>query len=142
MQQLTRKQIIIVLALILVIGASIGFTLKRQFGGPEPPDETLAQLIEKIDAETLRIVAKPLGDWQEWPVRDGKYQNPDTGKFSLVDLMKCASCGEKIPAPEEPGKGLSAMESGITTADIEAVEAAYRCPKCGGPAFAEPGMGY
>jgi rubrerythrin len=70
--------------------------------------------MELIDSKTCEVKTLTLGEWQKLGQDDkGHYKNPKTGKYTMVPVMICPSCGEKIPQPDADFKGPQV------------------CPKCG-----------
>ena len=146
------KKIIAIVVLLAIIAAVVVFGIKKSnIGGPKPPQWVLDQEVEKIDAESLELVTRTLGEWQKLGSKDGKYKNPDTGKYTMVSRMDCAACGAKIPMPEFPmfetapgdvEPGSMDMEKRARSMEEEArIMSEYICPVCGERAFPAGGMG-
>ena len=125
-----RKNIVIaaVALAIIVVGAVI--TVKRTANKPQPPQWMLDQKVEKIDVKTMEIVTERYGDWEGKYAPDAShlYVNPQTGKHTVANTLKCASCGALIPEAQIPDsvKGWPAKIRFLN---------AYLCPKCGKPAY-------
>ena len=126
------KKIAVVVVLLVVIVAVIAFTMKRQIAGPKPPAWVMEREVQKIDAETNTLITKTMGEWKKLGHEEGKYKHPETGKYTCVTPMECASCGKWIPQPEVP-RGLE--EEG--PAALDEIYKDYKCPLCGEPAFGE-----
>jgi len=132
-----RKRSIWLLAGLLVIAAAVVVVgIKRSnLGTPKPPPWVDKQPAELIDIETLELITKSLGEWQELGMDHGKYKNPNTGRYTMVHPIRCPACGALIPGVERPPE----LQGDIT--DLEAVreieqaflraKAEYKCPKCG-----------
>ena len=105
----------IVVILILAAGVLI-WGLKRSgaYGNAKMPDHLAQQPMEKIDETSLEVMEKPYTEWLKLGQENGKYKNPNTGKYTMVTVMTCRHCGAKIPEPQ-------------TEADIMN----FKCPKCG-----------
>ena len=65
---------------------------------------------EKIDETTGKLIALTFDQWLQLGHLNGKYKNPETGKYTMVTPITCAACGEKIPPPQDRRSG--------------------KCPKC------------
>jgi predicted RNA-binding Zn-ribbon protein involved in translation (DUF1610 family) len=107
-----------------------------RIGGPTPPEWVLRQPAEKIDETSFKLITKTLGEWERLGRRKGKYKNPETGEYTMVDVMVCAACGQKIPLPVVPGIALPKRgdASGHPSSHLGAIQEIlrnYKCPKCG-----------
>ena len=108
------KNKVIAILLVVVILVAIGVTLKRfrRGGSSRTPGKTLATEVTKVDQKTLEAFTMKLGEWEAGADSiTGRYKNPKTGEFTMVNAMKCGSCGEYIPRRLKGTKG-------------------YKCPKC------------
>ena len=121
-----NKRIIAAVALVIVVVAA-GIWMVRSIRAPRMPDWVANELVKKIDYKTQEIVALPLGKWMG--LHYGKYnlyKNPKTGENTMVDVMKCASCGAEIPemplTEELARKGHDVVQE---------ARSEYKCPKCG-----------
>jgi len=128
----SRAARIILLAVVVAIAALV-WALAIARRAPRPTREALATRIEKIDEDTLETVTLSLGDWQNLGQRNGRFRNPKTGKYTMLPVMTCASCGAKIPNPlpmwgETPQTD---EEMSRTRQEFARVMAEYRCPRCG-----------
>jgi len=138
-----RNRILVTAALILIAAAAIGVLLKKFVAKRGPPAWVLETLEEKIDTETLEVLALPVEKWRKLGEQGGAFKNPRTGKYTMVSVIVCASCGQKIPAPGpgySPRSASSATVEGGTAPTGEKEEppppmgAVYICPRCGRPA--------
>lgn len=97
------KKIGAMVLLLLVIGVAVAFGVRKtRLGGSNPTKWVLQQQVQRIDGETLELLAQTVGEWEKLGHKDGKYKNPTAGKYSMVDPMTCAACGETIPTPQMP----------------------------------------
>ena len=131
-----NKKIVIIALLIVVVVATV-ITARRVASKPAPPSWVLDQKVQKIDFKSLELVTESLSDWsgKYAPDASGRFKNPKTGEYTVVDTMICKSCGERIPLPPfvetqemkaNPLLEHEARRQGMTD---------YKCPKCGKPAF-------
>jgi hypothetical protein len=149
------KNVVIGAVLIVVVIAVI-FTAKRMTGAPPPPDYVMDQKVEKIDYESQDLITESLRDWigKYAPDAAGRFKNPKTGKYTMVDAFKCGACGELIPVlqvppelqpktPEAPpaASGDKSLpppmhgRSGIDPTVMMKLRQEYKCPKCGKSPF-------
>lgn len=132
------KKIALTVVLVVVIVAAIVITVKRSgAGGAQPPQWLLDEPREKIDVKTGDLITKTFGEWRKLGHKNGKFKNPNTGKYTMVAPMVCGSCGAKIAPPEIPAD-LANPEDPDSQQKIEEFQKKYICPKCGKPAFVEP----
>ena len=133
------KKIIAVVVLLAIIAAAGVFSIKKSnIGGPKMPQWLLDQEIERIDAESLELVTRTRGEWQKLGPKDGKYKNPNSGKYTMVSPIDCTACGAKIPVPEgvDVDPGSIDMEKRERSMEEEArIMSEYICPVCGERAF-------
>jgi hypothetical protein len=149
--------------LVVVIVIAVVITMKRTSN--EAPPQAVATLatanvkIDKIDMKTLEVFSELPADWKGKyaPDASGHYKNPKTGEYTIVEAMKCASCGQLIPVPEIPADQLPPppAERGAVTARgniadrqkyamarglaMLKVRQEYKCPRCGKSAFRAEG---
>jgi len=141
------KKVVIAVVLILIIIAAVVWQLKRTgaIGGAKMPDYVLDRKYWKIDNKTLESVELSLREWRSLGHDEHRrYKNPKTGTYTMVDRMRCGSCGEWIPVPESPA--LSPKPGGPGTEQDPALQAEkirneYICPRCGKHAFVRFGPG-
>jgi len=130
-----KKIVVIVILLAVVVAAGTFLVMRMGFGKSKPPDSVLGRPVERIDSESLELMTRSRGEWEKLGHKDGKYKNPDTGKYTMVLPAICAVCGEKIPAPDmtvstkpggEPIEHLEALRK------REARIREWKCPRCRG----------
>jgi len=117
-------------ALALGVAAAVFLVTSAVISGrPGTSGASPAGGITLIDRESLELFTFTMNEWSElskksahYPVR---YRNPRTGGYTLVRVMRCASCGKKIPYPDVPG-----YTRGDSAAITRALEG-YICPRCG-----------
>jgi hypothetical protein len=150
------KKVVIGAVLIIVVIVAVVFTAKRMAGGPQPPAAVWGQQVQKIDLKTSEFVTASIGDWTTKYKADamGRYKNPKTGEYTMVDPIKCAACGQEIPPPDyssaythaqptAPAAAASnglpppigARDLGVDIGAVEKIKHDYRCPKCGKSPF-------
>jgi predicted RNA-binding Zn-ribbon protein involved in translation (DUF1610 family) len=149
---MSLKKIGLMALLVAVIAVAAVITAKRVRSELKGPPLLLDRKFDKIDMKSFEIISETLRDWNTKYAADasGRYKNPRTGAYTMVDAMKCASCGQLIPVPEMPAdlrpspKLVKARGRGFG-GELRALEAAkdeflrnYKCPKCGKNAFAMP----
>ena len=129
----------VALAVVLIIVATGLVIRATRRPRPTPPKEILGIRARKIDEQTLEIVERSLGQWQQGGFKNGRGKNPETGQFTMVKIGKCGACDAEIPAPVVDLRAL-----GVDPKDGTAIENAImkqlraaKCPKCGG----SPGFG-
>jgi len=127
------KKVILVVLLAAVIGGALWFALSRSVlrRGATPPARYLALPVAKIDEKTLQVITKTLGEWQKIGQRNGRYRNPETGEYTMLDVTVCQYCGGKIPIP--PQTHVAPQSSGGNGSPEIPVETQQivRCPLCG-----------
>lgn len=132
------KKIMVGLVLIVIIVGAVFLAIRRSGSGPDnPPDWYLDQPVEKMDSESLEVITKTRGEWERLGRQaDGKFKNPNTGAYTMVAPMTCASCGEKIPgaAVPPPPRNPTMEEEMAYRRTLEDAMRDHRCPKCGQPA--------
>ena len=136
------KKVVWAVIVIVVIIVAIIFTVRRS-GKPdiERPAGQTGKMVEMIDAKSGELITKTQGEWDELDYDHfGRiWKNTDTGEFTVVKVIICPHCGEKIPDRLVTVEDL--MDPG--TMDIEVrmeADMAYACPKCGGCPFDAPMM--
>ena len=110
--------IIVILLGVIVGGAIFGITRLRH-GTPKPSDWAMSVPRSLMDDKTFVIVTKTRAEWERLGHKGLRYKNPESGEYTVADIIPCASCEEHIPAPPDMSK--ETMET-------------YMCPKCGGRA--------
>jgi len=148
------KRILVPLVLLLVIAGAVILVVKKYTGAPTQPDRVLDREITKVDTVSGKLVTLKYREWQGLGAKDGKYKNPETQQFTMVDPIICAACHAKIPPvelPPEPGviippEGASEKEIEALAEKENAAREAYEvqviklmndylCPKCGKHAY-------
>ena len=138
------KRYAVIALLLAVIVVAIVWIAKQQFGGPEAPEwfteEMAQQKIEMIDegTSTYETVTKTRREWEELGRKEGKYNNPDTGEFTMVPAAVCPACLQKIPKPVPTYGERPAKEEVMA---FDQVLRGYACPKCGARGIFAPGGG-
>jgi hypothetical protein len=150
---MTRKQIALILLLIAVIVAAVLLAVVRVRNGLKAPTPRLPSPLDrkadKIDMKSYEVFSETLRDWttQYAPDAAGHYRNPRTGEYTMVTLMKCASCGQLIPLPELPAglvakpelvlqRGPAGQHARMAAVmAIRKFQSDYKCPRCGKYAF-------
>ena len=132
------KRIVIGAVLVIVIVVAAVIVVKRTMGTPPGPTALLERPIEKIDIKTLEVVTLPASEWNGKYMWDSShpfhFKNPKTGEYSMVDAIKCASCGKLIPDPF----ALQGVRMGkVAPEERERILNEYICPRCGKKACAE-----
>ena len=128
----------VILAIVLIVMAVVvvvtGIKAARR-GEVPPADEFLAQPLEKIDSKSGELITKSRGEWIKLKAPKGEvWENPDTGKYTIVDMIPCPHCGKKIPGPLQMvhPKHLKDQEASRKLWDEYK---SYKCPECGKPAI-------
>lgn len=103
-------------------------TIKRPAWVIQRAQERLRQPLEKIDLGALETMTLTRAEWDELGQLEGKFKNPNTGKYSMVPAIKCRACGATIPTA--PGT----YESPVGAGAAEEL-AKYKCPNCGKNAY-------
>jgi rRNA maturation protein Nop10 len=142
-----RKKIAIAVLLIAAIAVAVAVTVKRVRSElkAQPPTLQVDQKFPKIDIKSLEVFWETTSDWatQYAPDVSGRYKNPATGEQTMVDVMKCASCGQLIPVPQ-PSPAATARQQKREVTIHSAAEAReallrdYICPRCGKHAWIPP----
>ncbi len=145
------KKIALIVLLLAVIAFFAVFAAKRvRTEVKMMPTMVLDQKVQKIDMKTLEVFAETSADWQTKYAPDAshRYKNPNTGEYTMVDTMRCASCGQLIPEPQtnpeflpkpEPGKQKGSQKGDTRMAEaMQKTLAAYLCPRCGKHAWLPP----
>ena len=128
----STKNIIVVSLLVAVIAVAVAYMMKSNFAGPKAPPHIQGVGVERVDVNSAELITRSLSEWDDLGYRDGKYKNPNTGEYTMTVPIICRSCEAKIPPvnmaePDETDKEASRA--------YEEAKQAYRCPRCGGPAY-------
>lgn len=119
--RMDAKKIAVFVVLIVVIVGAIVFSAKRAGvvrgrAATKAIDPDLA--VELIDKKTLELMTKTAAEWQKLGGGPNGFKNPNTGTNTMVQVMVCAECGQKVPA-------LSRFSHGSYD------PAMAKCPRCG-----------
>ena len=139
------KKVGVVVALVVVIVIAAVFTAHRTKGQQgnaalQTAEKNLTSVkVDKIDNKTYEVISETASDWsgKYAPDSSGHCKNPKTGEYTMCNIITCASCGEKIPAPDFPpitAKGGARMQA---LAEEQQIMRDYKCPKCGKNAYTE-----
>lgn len=133
------KKIAQVVVIVLVIIGSIWCGVWMMSRSRRAPEWTNDIKYERIDENTLELMTLPAGQWESLGEKGKKYKNPDTGTFTMVPVMTCPSCAEKIPTPYIRPKDVPRDPQGLQAIMQEEQDAMdrYVCPKCGKPVQAK-----
>ena len=118
----TKKVVVAVVLALIIVGAII-LIVKTARGSRtvKLPPQIRDKQVERMDEKTFQIVSRSLGEWNKIERKNGRYMNPETGEFNMVEIVTCQACGERVPAP------FSFPFSG----SLQGIMAAHICPKCG-----------
>lgn len=146
-----QKNVVLVVILVaIIVAAVVFFTKGSKLGGVKPPKWVLDRQVERIDSETLELVTKTVDEWQDLGQENGRYKNPKSDTFTMVEPIKCVACGEKIPPPDLPPmpertEGQSLAEHGeaenAARAQAREILRNHECPQCGERALSEGRIG-
>ena len=116
------KKLTLVIALVLIALVALGLSLTMVLGTgrPKPPEWYLKLPVEKIDQNSYKLISKTAAEWQRLGEQNGKFKNPETGAYTMVEPLWCQGCKAKIPTPE-----------GLTHGTVAVFRSTYKCPKCG-----------
>jgi rRNA maturation protein Nop10 len=131
--------VVIVLAALLT-ATRVGCTGAPAGANPDPKLRSAAK-VDMIDKNTFEIFTETAADWetQYAPDASGHYKNPKTGEYTMTSVIKCASCGALIPAPDFPAElrttGRPGPDQLKAIEEQEEIRLNYKCPKCGQNAY-------
>jgi rRNA maturation protein Nop10 len=149
---MSLKKTALMALLVAVTAAAAVVAVKRVQSEINGPPLLMDRKFDKIDVNSLEIFSETLRDWTTKYAADasGRCKNPRTGEYTMVDTMKCASCGQIIPVPQIPadlgpspelvkarGRGFAKEILALMNAKEEFLRN-YKCPKCGKNAFVMP----
>ena len=127
------KKVVWAVIAIAIIVVAIIFTVRRA-GGPDidRPAELTGKMVEKIDAMSGELITETAGEWEKLDYNHmGRvWENPDTGEYTVVELIVCPHCGTKIPGRLESLEEIMDPATMEPEARVEA-DQAYACPNCG-----------
>ena len=122
----TKKVVVAVVLALIIVGAII-LIVKTARGSRtvKLPPQIRDKQVERMDEKTFQIVSRSLGEWNKIERKNGRYKNPETGEYNMVEIVTCQSCGERVPSPfsfpiDDPSK-------------LGRMMAAHTCAKCGKP---------
>jgi len=145
------KKVITIIGLLVVIVGAVTLSIKMAGRGKlEPPERITGRRFEKIDAETLEIIALTGDEWKALGYKDERFKNPKTGEYTMARVGICTACGEKIPwpvLPIYPERGNYTQQEyekvvDEITAKRTAIERSNTCPKCGKVCPIDTALGY
>jgi len=96
----------------------------------EPASTIVWRRVEKVDVETGEMIVLTIPDWKKLGDKAGRYKNPRTRTYTMIPVISCQTCGEKMPGCM-PGPSLPEKERQLAQYN-------YRCPKCGHPSLDVP----
>jgi len=131
----TRRGGLVVVAVVLLAIAAVIWAM-RMTGGKRMPAAVAGEVVRRIDFKTLEVIELPRSEWMGLRGKYNLYKNPKTGRFTVVDVMRCASCGEEIPVFPVTEEAAAEGPAGVMK-----LRRAYRCPKCSKPAYPSGGPG-
>jgi arylsulfatase A-like enzyme len=104
-----RRKIVVIALLMAVIVVAAVSTAIRISSELTAPALYADRKIEKIDMDSLEVYAETSDDWANKYAPDaiGRYKNPKTGKYTIVDID-----GQFLPAPQFPDEPLLNPEAG------------------------------
>ena len=125
MEGVNKLVVAVVLALLIVGAIMLVVKTTRRSRTAEMPDRVSGKQVERIDEKSFQIVSRSLEEWNKIDRKDGRYKNPETGEYNMVEIVTCQSCGERVPSPfsfpiDDPSK-------------LGRMMAAHTCAKCGKP---------
>ena len=127
-----KRALLVIIAIAVIVGAIV-FTVRRVGRGTaRAPERIAGEQIEKIDHKTGELFTKTRAEWDEVRRDDFRsaWKNPETGEYTVVNVLTCPHCGEKIPqrpvTVEEVNDPASAEPAALRAANL-----LYMCPKCG-----------
>jgi len=145
------KNLALAALMVAIIVAAIAFTVMRVKSEvtqqPTYLELEAKKLKAKIDMNSFEVFAETDDDWlsKYAPDKSGRFKNPKTGEYTMVEPMTCASCGQLIPVPADMpppphpflgrGKGVDTAGAFAAAKALAEFKLKYKCPKCGKPAF-------
>jgi rRNA maturation protein Nop10 len=145
-----KKIALIALLIAVIAGFAVFAVIRVRHEAKMMPTMLVDQLVQKIDMKTLEVIGETNADWRDKyaPNAAHYYKNPNTGEYTMTDIMKCASCGQIIPKPQiapeflpkrAPGEPRPDPKSDTTLVDaMQKTLNAYLCPRCGKHAWVPP----
>ncbi len=104
-----RKKVLIIALLIAVIVAAAASIAKRTWSELTGPAFSVDRKITKIDMKSLEAFTETASDWEVKYAHDaiGRYKNPRTGEYTMVDAG-----GQPIALPQSPAEPPPESEAG------------------------------
>lgn len=98
------KKLVAMAVLVVVIVVAVVIVVKRTSNEAPPMTAEADKTLDMIDMKSLEVFSETPADWNGKYAADasGRHKNPKTGEYTIVEAMKCASCGQLIPRPEIP----------------------------------------
>lgn len=113
---------IVVVCVAAIAGGVWLMVRKAEIGGPREPEWRLNQTIERIDQNTLTVITKTRREWEALGSKEGRYRNPESREYTMVEPMVCPFCKGKIPTPF--------IELGPEARDESPEPVLTPCPRC------------
>ncbi len=156
------KKLVAMAVLVVVIVVAVVIVVKRTSNEAPPMTAEADKTLDMIDMKSLEVFSETPADWNGKYAADasGRHKNPKTGEYTIVEAMKCASCGQLIPRPEIPADQLPPAPPGMqkgfvrggnrggTSNYLQAkamvmmkILRDYKCPRCGKNAWIGAGQG-
>ena len=127
------KKVAGAVVLLVIIVAALWFGISRVAGKKPPPDWVLDREEDKIDAKSLETITKTLGEWNKLKGKHATWKNPETGDYTIRNILECRTCYEIIPQLAVPDDIPAEIVAKGEDATMQ-YWADYKCPRCGGPA--------
>jgi hypothetical protein len=137
----TKRIVLVAVLIALIIGAGV-YVVKSGFGRGtlKAPPSVLGQKMERIDRPTLKTETLTLEEWQNLGADEtGAFKNRQTGDYTMVAPISCASCGATIPEVEYPKALYKIKNMGEIKSGMAEAKSKYMCPKCGKNAYGTEG---
>jgi len=125
--------------LLIVILVALYFGIKKSGitgKGPKAPASVLAQKFTRIDTKPpYKIVELTFSEWQKLgPDSAGRYKDPETKEYTIVEPITCASCRKMIPVVQYPADVLALTGDARLDKQMQ-LRNEYKCPLCQKPAY-------
>ncbi len=128
-------KIVVIIAVVVGIIAFVWWRLSAAevIGGTKPPEVIRNREIPRIDEKTLEIISMPRDEWDKLGKKDGRWQNPETGEYTVANIIYCEHCQKEIPQPIIPESELEGVPPELRDIKHEQLMAQQKCPHCGRP---------
>jgi len=137
-----RKKIAAIAVLVVIIIGAVGTIVSRRFSRDEMPYWKKEEQVEKIDMSDGTLMTLTLEEWMDLGEKASRYKNPETKEYTMVVLVTCAACGEKVipvefpdPPPVAKSREEYFAQRGKYEAELARLIREYKCPKCGELAY-------